>query len=215
MTSQPLQAFDAAFFLQGYRLLCGVDEAGRGPLAGPVVAAAVLFNPDTQLPGINDSKRLTARRRETLFDLIRQQAAAFGIGTATVAEINRLNILQATFLAMRRAVDQLELKPHFVLVDGRDFPVFTHRGERLPGTAVVKGDGKSQVIAAASVLAKVHRDRLMRQAALEYPLYGFDRHKGYGTAEHRRLIMEHGPCPLHRTKFIRSLIQQEQELIST
>lgn len=176
--------------------LCGVDEAGRGPLAGPVVAAAVILPPDADLPGLDDSKRLTPAKRLALEGEIRRQALAWAVAEATVEEIDRLNILQATFLAMGRAVERLDHNPDFVLVDGRDFPF---RGRA--GCALVKGDALSAAVATASILAKQARDRLMESAARRWPGYGFEIHKGYGTARHLEALARLGPCPLHRRSF--------------
>jgi len=201
--------FDDAFYAAGIRRLCGVDEAGRGPLAGPVVAAAVILDTHKYIAGLNDSKKLSGTKRETLYEEIRQKAAGYGIGAASVEEIERLNILQATFLAMQRALNALPLKPEYILVDGRDFPLFADARTRqaLSGQAVVKGDGKSQNIAAASILAKVYRDRLMIEESKRYPQYGFEKHKGYGTARHRAVLREIGPCAIHRRSFIGRLLK--------
>ena len=177
-------------------LVAGVDEAGRGPLAGPVVAAAVILDDLKPIAGLNDSKKLTERRREKLYDEILAKALCCSIAEASVQEIDTLNILQATLLAMRRAVDGLRLKPVKVLVDGNRLPVLDVRAE-----AIVQGDALVPAISAASILAKVHRDRLCAQLHAQYPQYGFDRHKGYGTAEHLQALSEHGPCPWHRTSF--------------
>lgn len=191
-------------------ILAGVDEAGRGPLAGPVVAAVVVLPAGEVIDGLNDSKKLSAALRDKLDVQIRARAAGFGIGIAGVDEIDRLNILQATFLAMQRAIDQLAQFPEFLLVDGRDFPRFFKNGKLLNGKAVIKGDARSAVIAAASILAKVHRDKLMENLAAKYPQYGFEKHKGYGTAEHREKILQFGPCPAHRSKFLRRLLATKQ-----
>ena len=177
-------------------LVAGVDEAGRGPLAGPVVAAAVILDDLKPITGLNDSKKLTEKRREKLYDEILAKALCCSIAEASVQEIDSLNILQATLLAMRRAVDGLRLKPVKVLVDGNRLPVLDVRAE-----AIVQGDALVPVISAASILAKVHRDRMCAQLHLQYPQYGFDRHKGYGTAEHLQALAEHGPSPWHRTSF--------------
>jgi len=177
-------------------LVAGVDEAGRGPLAGPVVAAAVILDDLKPIAGLNDSKKLTEKRREKLYDEILAKALCCSIAEASVQEIDELNILQATLLAMRRAVDGLRLKPVKVLVDGNRLPVLDVRAE-----AIVQGDALVPAISAASILAKVHRDRLCAQLHVQYPEYGFDRHKGYGTAEHLQALTEHGPCPWHRTSF--------------
>ncbi len=209
-----LTDFDRQFRKKGIRYLAGIDEAGRGPLAGPVVAAAVIFTAEVSIPKLNDSKQVGESLREKLFDEIRQKALSFGIGSASVEEIQKFNILQATFLAMRRAVEQLSVEPDYILVDGRDYPLFPNKRENgsIAGQAVVKGDARSQVIAAASILAKVHRDRLMKHYADDFPQYGFEKHKGYGTREHRQKILEYGPSPIHRQKFIQRLLQHEGRL---
>lgn len=177
-------------------LIAGVDEAGRGPLAGPVVAAAVILDDLRPIKGLADSKKLTALRREKLHDEIRAKALCCSIAEASVEEIDRLNILQATMLAMRRAVMGLRLKPAKVLVDGNRLPMLDVLAE-----AIVKGDSKVAAISAASILAKVHRDRWCRDVDLQYPEYGFAGHKGYGTAVHMAALLEHGACPLHRKSF--------------
>jgi ribonuclease HII len=177
-------------------LWAGVDEAGRGPLAGPVVAAAVILDDLQPIKGLADSKVLTALRREKLYDEIRAKALCCSIAMATVEEIDSLNILQATMLAMRRAVEGLRLKPVKVLVDGNRLPTLSILAE-----AIVKGDARIPAISAASILAKVHRDRWCEQFHLEYPQYGFAGHKGYGTAEHLAALREHGACPQHRRSF--------------
>ena len=177
-------------------LTAGVDEAGRGPLAGPVVAAAVILDDLKPIAGLNDSKKLTAKRRERLFDEIRARALCFSIAQASVEEIDQLNILQATLLAMKRAVEGLRLKPQMVLVDGNRLPALDIRAE-----AIVQGDALVPVISAASILAKVHRDHLCAQMHERYPLYGFDRHKGYGTAQHLAALQAHGPADCHRMTF--------------
>ena len=181
---------------EGFRIGCGVDEAGRGPLAGPVCAAAVILPRGLDIPGLNDSKKLTAKRREALYDIITEQALAYGIAFASEQEIDEINILQATFLAMRRAMDQLRVRPDIALIDGNRETDFG-----LPVQTIVKGDSLSANIAAASILAKVSRDRYMRQMAELYPLYEFEKHKAYGTARHRELIAKYGPCPIHRKTF--------------
>lgn len=181
---------------QGFSYVAGVDEAGRGCLAGPVVAAAVIFAPQVSLPGVNDSKVLSAEAREALFLPVQQAALAFGIGQASAQEIDQINILQATFLAMRRALEQLQPAADFVLVDGnQSVPILT------PQRTVVQGDARCFSIAAASILAKVARDRLMVQAATQFPGYGFELHKGYGTDVHREAIVRLGPTLLHRLTF--------------
>ncbi len=177
-------------------LIAGVDEAGRGPLAGPVVAAAVILDELHPIAGLNDSKKLTARRREQLFDEIRAKALCFSVAEASVEEIDSLNILQATLLAMRRAVEGLRLKPGKVLVDGNRLPVLDVVAE-----AIVQGDALVPAISAASILAKVTRDRWCAQVDADYPQYGFAAHKGYGTAEHLQALRQHGASPLHRSSF--------------
>jgi ribonuclease HII len=185
---------------KGYKLVCGVDEAGRGPLAGPVCAAAVILPDDCIIPGLNDSKKLTEKKREALFPIICEKAMAYGIGFASAEEIDEINILQATFLAMSRAIDQLSLKPDWVMVDGNRMPPISY-----PGETVVKGDGKSASIAAASVLAKVSRDRVLRELGEAYPMYGFEKHKGYGTKAHYEAIKTYGLLPEHRRSFLKNL----------
>lgn len=180
--------------------ICGVDEAGRGPLAGPVCAAAVILPPELELPGLNDSKRLTDARRRALYDQIVEQALAYGIAMVSESVIDEINILQATFQAMRQAVSQLSLVPALVLVDGNRDP-----GLGLPTQTVVGGDGKSANIAAASILAKVTRDRYMEALAGQYPDYGFEVHKGYGTRRHYEAILAHGVTAAHRKSFLKNL----------
>ena len=177
--------------------LCGVDEAGRGPLAGPVYAAAVILPPAVQLDGLDDSKKLTEKKRERLFEQIKQEALAWSIASASVQEIETIKILKAALLAMERAVKALDLTPDFVLVDGDKLPVIETAARALP-----KGDMTSACVAAASILAKVARDRQMLALAEEYPAYGFEKHKGYGTKLHYEALDEHGPCPAHRQLFL-------------
>lgn len=183
-----------------FELICGVDEAGRGPLAGPVCAAAVILPKGLVIPGLNDSKKLSDKRRRELFPIIQQEAVSFGIAFASQEEIDEINILQATFLAMRRAMEQLNPQPEFALIDGNretDFGV--------PCKTVIKGDSLSANIAAASVLAKVTRDNWMMEAAEKYPGYGFEIHKGYGTKAHYAALEKQGPCPIHRRSFLKKL----------
>lgn len=182
----------------GLHVICGVDEAGRGPLAGPVCAAAVILPEHLQIPGLNDSKKLTDKKRRELFPVIQQQAIAYGIGLASEAEIDEINILQATFLAMRRALEQLTVRPEIALIDGNRETDFG-----LPVKTVVKGDSLSANIAAASVLAKVTRDNIMVELAQQYPEYGFEIHKGYGTKAHYEALRTYGPCPIHRRSFLK------------
>jgi len=186
---------------KGYTLICGVDEAGRGPLAGPVCAAAVILPTDLDIPGLNDSKKLTEKKREELYDIITAQAIAYGIAMVSEEEIDEINILQATFLAMRRAVEALSVKPDFVLIDGNREPDL---GD-LPLKTIVKGDSRSANIAAASILAKVTRDRYMLEMAEKYPEYSFERHKGYGTKVHYAAIREYGMSPIHRPSFLKKM----------
>ena len=182
---------------EGYSHICGIDEAGRGPLFGPVAAAACILPADEPIPGLDDSKKLTARARDRLFDVIRDVAVSYGIAFATVEEIERYNILEAALLAMRRAVDSMSQKPDFLIVDGNIF-----RGFDLPGRCVVHGDAISPSIAAASVLAKVSRDRICIELDEKYPGYGIAKHKGYGTREHLDAIRRLGPTPEHRLSFL-------------
>ena len=191
-----LKAEQAALSWDIAGLIAGVDEAGRGPLMGPVVAAAVILDELSPIKGLADSKKLSAIKREKLYDEIRAKALCFSIAVATVEEIDTLNILQATMLAMKRAVEGLRLKPHKVLVDGNRLPVLTMLSE-----AIVKGDALVPAISAASILAKVHRDRWCAEFDLQYPHYGFAGHKGYGTAAHLAALREHGACPQHRRSF--------------
>jgi ribonuclease HII len=177
-------------------LTAGVDEAGRGPLAGPVIAAAVILDELNPIHGLNDSKKLSAKRREALFDEIRARALCFAIAEASVQEIDEINILQATLLAMKRAVEALRLPPKLVLVDGNRLPILSIRSE-----AIVQGDALVPAISAASILAKVHRDRLCEEMHQRYPVYGFDQHKGYGTAQHMAALQAHGPADCHRMTF--------------
>ena len=185
-------------FANGIQLICGVVEAGRGPLAGPVCAAAVILPPNLDIPGLNDSKKLTDKRRRELFPIIKEQAIAYGIGFASHEEIDQINILQATYLAMERAMAALSVKPELALIDGNRAKDFG-----LPVETVVKGDSRSASIAAASILAKVTRDDLMLQAAEEYPQYQFEIHKGYGTKAHYAALTAHGPSPIHRMTFLK------------
>lgn len=184
----------------GVAPLCGVDEAGRGPLAGPVCAAAVMLPRGLVIPGLNDSKKLSPKKRDALYDAIIEQAVTYGVAFATVEEIEKLNILEATFLAMNRAIGQLFEKPALALIDGN-----RNTGIHVNSRCVVGGDGKCAEIAAASILAKVTRDRYMLQMAEQYPQYGFEKHKGYGTAVHYAALREYGPCPIHRLSFLKKM----------
>lgn len=204
MSEVNLWEIENMYFSQGIGVICGVDEAGRGPLAGPVCAAAVILPKGLEIPGLNDSKKLTDKRRRELAPLIKEQALAYGIAFADHNEIDQNNILQATFLAMERALAQLNLKPELALIDGnrkKDFGMMVE--------TVVKGDSRSANIAAASVLAKVTRDDYMEAIALEYPGYSFEIHKGYGTKAHYEALRQLGPCPIHRMTFLKKFYGTE------
>ena len=204
MSNINMWEIENGLYSEGFQVICGVDEAGRGPLAGPVCAAAVILPTDLHIDGLNDSKKLTEKRREELYPIICEKAIAYGIAFASHEEIDKINILQATFLAMERALAQLEGKADFALIDGnreKDFGI--------PVKTVVKGDSLSANIAAASVLAKVTRDRYMLEMAKEYPAYGFEVHKGYGTKRHYEALREHGPCAIHRMTFLKKFYGQE------
>ena len=204
MTEKNMWAIEDTLYAQDIQLICGVDEAGRGPLAGPVCAAAVILPPHLEIPGLDDSKKLSDRRRRELMPVIKEQAVAYGIGFASHKEIDEINILQATFLAMERALAQLPVKPEFALIDGNQEKDFG-----LPVKTVVKGDSLSANIAAASILAKVTRDDFMEQVAQEYPQYQFQVHKGYGTKAHYAALTEYGPSPIHRITFLKKFYGQK------
>lgn len=191
--------------LKGFKFVCGVDEAGRGPLAGPVCAAAVILPEDCQIEGLNDSKKLTEKKREALYDVIIEKALAYSVAYGTLEEIEQFNILNATYLAMNRAIEGLKIPADYALIDGNRVPT----GIKVPCETVVKGDAKSCSIAAASILAKVTRDRLLLEYAKEYPEYGFEKHKGYGTAAHYDAIKKHGVLPIHRLSFLKSFFEGE------
>ena len=195
-----LWTLENEIYAEGFSLICGVDEAGRGPLAGPVCAAAVILPRGLEIEGLNDSKKLTEKKREALYDPIREQAIAYGIAFATVEEIEELNILNATFLAMNRAIEQLNPVPELALIDGN-----RSTGIRFPSRCVIKGDARCADLAAASVLAKVTRDRYMLEMAGKYPEYHFEQHKGYGTKLHYDALREYGPSPIHRMSFLKKL----------
>lgn len=195
-----LWTLENEIYAGGVKRLCGVDEAGRGPLAGPVCAAAVILPQNCEIQGLNDSKKLTEKKREALFDVICAAAVSYGIAFATVEEIEEYNILGATFMAMNRAVAMLDPVPELALIDGN-----RNTGIQIPSRCIVGGDGKCADIAAASVLAKVTRDRYMRQMAELYPQYGFEKHKGYGTKAHYDAIRAYGPSPIHRPSFLRKM----------
>ncbi len=182
----------------GYSIICGVDEAGRGPLAGPVYAAAVVLKKEQIIEGVNDSKKLSEKKREALFDKIINEVEDFSIASGSAKEIDEYNILNATFLAMKRAVDGLKTKPKYAMIDGNRLPPLD-----IPAETIVKGDAKSLSIAAASILAKVSRDRYMLEMAEKYPQYQFEKHKGYGTKLHYEMLDKYGPCEIHRQTFLR------------
>ena len=188
----------------GYQIICGIDEAGRGPLAGPVYAAAVILPEGRMIDGVNDSKKLSEKKREMLFDKITDEASAYSIASASEKEIDELNILEATYLAMKRAVEGLSIQPDWAMIDGNRMPPLTVKGE-----TIVKGDAKSASIAAASILAKVARDRYMLKMAEKYPEYHFEKHKGYGTKLHYEMLDNYGPCPIHRQTFLRTWYEKK------
>ena len=196
----PSYDYENQKYREGYTAVCGCDEAGRGPLCGPVVAAAVILPPDVIIEGLDDSKKLTEKKREKLFDIIKEVAVAYAIAEATPAEIDEYNILNASMLAMRRAVDALSVKPDFALIDGN-----CSRGFEIPTETIVKGDSKSYSIAAASILAKVTRDRGCADLDAEYPMYGIAKHKGYPTKDHMDAVRKYGPSPIHRKTFLKFL----------
>ena len=187
---------------QGYTHVCGVDEAGRGPLAGPVCAAAGILPTDKCIEGVNDSKKLSEKKREALFEVIKAEAVSYSIAFATVEEIEEMNILNATMLAMKRAVEGLPVPADYAMIDGNRLPDLS-----VPSRFIVKGDAKSMSIACASILAKVSRDRLLYEYAKEYPQYQFDKHKGYGTKAHVAALKEYGPCPYHRMSFLGKILK--------
>ena len=198
----PDYEFEKAAALSGFSCICGVDEAGRGPLAGPVCAAAVILPEGAVIEGLDDSKKLTEKKREKLYDIIKETAVAYSVAYGTLEEIETVNILETTYLAMNRAIEGLTVKPDFALIDGNRVP----RGIKIPCETVVKGDSRSMSVAAASVLAKVTRDRLMLEYDKKYPEYNFKKHKGYGTKEHTELIKQYGPCEIHRLSFLKNIL---------
>ena len=200
---QAMVDFEKNFYDKGYKVIAGVDEAGRGPLAGDVYAGAVIFRPGTIIEGLNDSKKISPKKRDMLFDEIKEKAISWSVGVATVAEIEELDILNATFLAMRRAIEGLSVTPDFIMVDGNQHI----RKLEIENEPVIKGDSLSMSIAAASIIAKVSRDRYMEEMAKKYPEYEFSGHKGYGTKRHSELIKELGPCPIHRLSFLKNILK--------
>ena len=198
--------FEEMYTQQGCKAICGVDEAGRGPRAGPVFAAAVILPKGLVIEGVTDSKKLTEKKREQLFETIKEKAVAWCVASASVEEIEEMNILQADLLAMKRAVEGLKIKADFAMIDGNQKPHLD-----IPCETIVKGDSKSESIAAASILAKVSRDRLMTELAEKYPEYGFEKHKGYGTKAHREAIIEHGPCEIHRMSFLKKILADKND----
>lgn len=198
MSNVNMWEIENSLYSNGFKVICGVDEAGRGPLAGPVCAAAVILPSGLEIPGLTDSKKLTDKKRRELFPIIKEQAIAYGVGLASHEEVDEINILQATYLAMERALAQLTVKPDIALIDGNRAKDFG-----LPVRTVVKGDSLSMNIAAASILAKVTRDDLMLEMAKEYPEYSFEVHKGYGTKAHYEALRQHGASPIHRKTFLK------------
>ena len=203
MSEVNMWQIEQSFYEKGYNVICGVDEAGRGPLAGPVCAAAVILPANMEIPGLDDSKKLSDKKRRELFPIIKEKAIAYGVAFADHREIDEINILQATYLAMERAIAMLEVKPNLALIDGNRAKDFG-----IPVETVVHGDSLSASIAAASVLAKVTRDDYMLEMAKTYPEYGFEVHKGYGTKAHYAALTECGPCPIHRMSFLKKFYEK-------
>ena len=195
--------FEKEAAAKGYKAVCGVDEAGRGPLAGPVCAAAVILPENTIIEGVNDSKKLSEKKREALFDVIKEQALSYSIAFASVEEIEEINILNATMLAMKRAVEGLDVKADYAMIDGNRLPNLN-----IDSEFIIKGDAKSMSIACASILAKVSRDRLLYKYAEEFPEYSFDKHKGYGTKVHVEALKKYGPCKYHRLSFLTKILNK-------
>ena len=199
--------YEKLYKAKGYKFICGIDEAGRGPLSGPVVAAACILPEDLIIPELNDSKKITEKKREKLFDVIKESAISYGIGMASPAEIDEINILNATMLAMHRALDALDVKADFALIDGN-----IARGFSIPTKTIIKGDSISASISAASILAKVTRDRICLEDAEKYPEYNFAKHKGYSTKEHMDAVRKYGPCEIHRKSFLKFLNDSDEAL---
>ena len=195
--------FEKEAAAKGYKAVCGVDEAGRGPLAGPVCAAAVILPENTIIEGVNDSKKLSEKKREALFDVIKEQALSYSIAFASVEEIEEMNILNATMIAMKRAVEGLDVKADYAMIDGNRLPNLD-----IDSEFIIKGDAKSMSIACASILAKVSRDRLLYKYAEEFPEYSFDKHKGYGTKVHVEALKKYGPCKYHRLSFLTKILNK-------
>lgn len=204
MSETSMWEIENAYFSDKIHLIAGVDEAGRGPLAGPVCAAAVILPENLSIPGLNDSKKLSDKQRRALFPVITEAAVAYGIAFSSEQEVDEINILQATFLAMKRAIEQLQVRPDLLLIDGNRNCDF-----KIPSETVIRGDSLSASIAAASVLAKVTRDNYMLEQAVNYPEYGFDIHKGYGTKAHYAAIEKYGHCPLHRISFLKKFYEKK------
>lgn len=199
-----LLLYEKALIEKGYKNICGVDEAGRGPLAGPVCAAAVILKQGDIIEDVNDSKKLSEKKREELFDIIKERAVAYNVAWASVDEIENINILNATLLAMKRAVEGLEIPADYVIIDGNKTPKLN-----IPCEYIIKGDAKSMSIAAASILAKVSRDRLMIEYSKKYPEYKFEKHKGYGTKIHKEALLKYGACDIHRKSFLKKILTEE------
>lgn len=202
-----MKNFDNSFLSENISLIAGIDEAGRGPLAGPVVAASVVFSPDTCIEGVNDSKKLSPELRERLFEIIKEKALSWSVSIVNHDEIDRINILQATLYAMKNSVELLTIKPDLVIIDGNKSFI-----SDVPTKTIIKGDEKSFAIASASILAKVTRDRLMIELSEQYPCYQWHKNKGYGTKEHIAAIVQHGPCCYHRRTFLKNLLESHHEL---
>ncbi|MCX7715355.1 MAG: ribonuclease HII [Clostridia bacterium] len=201
--NKDMWTYENAVYMKGYRRIAGVDEAGRGPLAGAVYAAAVIFPPDVSIDGIDDSKKLSEKKREYLFEKIIEKAEAYSVFTVDEKIIDKVNILNATYRAMNGAVESLSIKPDFVIIDGNRIS-----GMEYPHETIVKGDSKSISIAAASILAKVSRDKKMKELAKVYPEYGFEQHKGYGKKSHIESIFKYGPCEIHRKSFLKKILEK-------
>ena len=197
-------SYEKKYELQGRKLICGVDEAGRGPLAGPVCAAAVIMPSGLMIESVNDSKKLTPKKRETLYQIILEKCIDYSVSLVCAEKIDEINILNATHLAMKNAVDSLKQKPDMVLVDGNSLPKWD-----VDSVSIVKGDALSHSIACASILAKVSRDKFMIEQAEKYPSYGFERHKGYGTKAHIEALKKYGPCEIHRKTFLKNILKDE------